>query len=522
MSAITDCAEGLLVIPVHDSKCAADAPRQVTVLHLVKNKIGMISISKSASTPVQIMTVSQKYDNLTMIPIFDFTAPAKGNIDISSYDHHPFGLNTYWRRRTTMPGSFPQDHLRSRLESLTSKYSSRKSTGFTFGRSDFPGHLSSEASSSPLSEERDEDQHVTALSCQVNGGNNVFTSVPSKLSKNSFVLKAVQPTVLTMFSNTHFLLSKSDEVMMAPRFWIVEKSSCVVLHTMTMTYKAFPLGMVSRTGKITAVGVHLSIVCFESYQTHIPWLNWVAKSTSQALSVSWVLISNVHDCVLGLPPHEKHSTGQGHASSKQRKRIYMSCTVLTKSSSLRYFFAEEYVQHSGEVIVLAFKMAPRYPITPPILSRARQGDVDAIERLKLPIMDTPSKASPEVIDIVFQNLALRSVPSKSDLTQNFQEVTIAATAPLPDVDTSIVPGSITHLAPDAIPRCSARVTPHTNLTSERARVGPLWGTPLALSLSLFWNVVIVEESSMSTAKAAVFHHLVESGDLFMGWVHFCL
>ena len=48
-----------------------------------------------------------------------------------------------------------------------------------------------------------------------------MTSVPSKLSKNDFVSRGVQPTALTTFSNTHFLVSKSEEVMMAPRFWVV-------------------------------------------------------------------------------------------------------------------------------------------------------------------------------------------------------------------------------------------------------------------------------------------------------------
>lgn len=81
-----------------------------------------------------------------MIPIFDFTAPAKGNIDVSSYDHHLFGFDTYWRRRTTTPGSFPQDHRRSRLESLTSEYSSGKCPpGSRLAEAIFPGYGNEEA-----------------------------------------------------------------------------------------------------------------------------------------------------------------------------------------------------------------------------------------------------------------------------------------------------------------------------------------------------------------------------------------
>ncbi|TEB24778.1 hypothetical protein FA13DRAFT_1286995 [Coprinellus micaceus] len=34
-----------------------------------------------------------------------------------------------------------------------------------------------------------------------------------------------------------------------------------------------------------------------------------------------------------------------------------------------------------------------------------------------------------------------------------------------------------HFSLDAIPKCSVSVVPRT-LTSKRARVGPLWGTPL--------------------------------------------
>lgn len=88
-------------------------------------------------------------------------------------------------------------------------------------------------------------------------------------------------------------------------------------------------------------------------------------------------------------------------------------------------------------------------------------------------METASNASPEIVDIVFQNLESRDIPSKSDLGHNLQEVALAATAP-------------------------------------------------ALSLSLFCNVLLAEESLTPTVKVTAIHLLIDSGDLFLRWVHFCL
>lgn len=87
-----------------------------------------------------------KYDDLTVIPVFDFNPASKGNVDVSSYDHHLFGFDTYWRRRSTTPESFPQGHLRSRLECLMSEYSAGKCpAGSRLAEGIFPGYGDEEA-----------------------------------------------------------------------------------------------------------------------------------------------------------------------------------------------------------------------------------------------------------------------------------------------------------------------------------------------------------------------------------------
>lgn len=90
--------------------------------------------------------VSSRYDDHSVIPVFDFTALDEDRIEERSYVHHFFGFDTYWSRKSAGQSSFPQTYLRPRLESLVNAYvAGQHPTRWRLAEGIFPQYGSREA-----------------------------------------------------------------------------------------------------------------------------------------------------------------------------------------------------------------------------------------------------------------------------------------------------------------------------------------------------------------------------------------
>lgn len=66
--------------------------------------------------------VSSRFNDRSIIPVFNFTNLHSDSIEIGSASHHFFGFDTYWRRKYPSEASFPQEFLRPRMQSLVNAY----------------------------------------------------------------------------------------------------------------------------------------------------------------------------------------------------------------------------------------------------------------------------------------------------------------------------------------------------------------------------------------------------------------
>ncbi|KAJ3539841.1 hypothetical protein NMY22_g4547 [Coprinellus aureogranulatus] len=116
---------------------------------------------------------------------------------------------------------------------------------------------------------------------------------------------------------------------------------------------------------------------------------------------------------------------------------------------------------------------PESLIPDKVIQGATRGEIVHLEVLRRIILASPRSVTPEVVDILFGNLAARPVPPSLRLNLHFANVAFSALAP-------------------------------------------------ALCLSLFWNVTQNDQSMTPQVKDAVGRNLVEYGSVLCRWVRYCL
>ena len=107
---------------------------------------------------------------------------------------------------------------------------------------------------------------------------------------------------------------------------------------------------------------------------------------------------------------------------------------------------------------------------------ARRGDIAGIEAMKLIILDTPRSVTPEVVDILFENMTTCPVPPLSDLKRE----------------------------------------------SLKMYKGAFTAIPPALCISLFWSIVTTKVCMKPNVKTAIVGNVLEHGGVFCRWIQFSM